>query len=430
MLRNIEESFYFSGPELKKIINDFKSEMVLGLRGEKSSLKMIPAFVDRPTGNERGRFIALDLGGTNFRILELLLSGRGKVSKLKEKKFLLPERCIRGSATELFGFIAKKIKEFSAQNEEKFLGFTFSFPVKQVSIKSGILLHWTKGFSVKGVEGRDVIGLLEQSLRQEGLDNIKVSALANDTVGTLIARAYNDHNCDVGVIWGTGTNACYREDLRNIKKYKSGGKQKQMIINTEWGNFNKLKASLYDFILDRASLNPGAQMLEKMVSGMYQGEISRLVILDLIKDKFLLSPKEEKFFRKPGNFKTEYMSVIEADKSLYLSSTLKLLKSLGIQKSSLEDRLFIQKCCVMVSLRAARISAAVLLAVIFKIDPKVSRRHTVAVDGSVFEKHPSFSVNVAKTVKGILKEKYSKIKLVLTKDGSGTGAAIIAALGR
>jgi len=33
------------------------------------------------------------------------------------------------------------------------LGFTFSFPVKQTSIDSGILINWTKGFAVSGTVG-------------------------------------------------------------------------------------------------------------------------------------------------------------------------------------------------------------------------------------------------------------------------------------
>jgi len=430
MIRNIEKSFEFSDIELKKIIKDFQSEMFLGLSGQKSSLKMIPAFVDRPTGAEKGRLIALDLGGTNFRILELLLLGRGKAVKVKEKKYLLPQNCILGTSVELFGFIAQKIKDFSSEGENKLLGFTFSFPVKQTSINSGILLHWTKGFAVRGVEGKDVVYLLEKALQAKGIGNIKVSALANDTVGTLVARAYSDHDCDVGVIWGTGTNACYREYLSKILKYKVDDKAGGMIVNIEWGNFNKLKSSLYDLILDQASINPGFQMLEKMVSGMYQGELVRLIILDLIRLNFLFDVKSEKVFVRPTSFKTEYMSLIEADKTLNLTATLKLLKDLGVNESRPEDRLSVQKVCNIVSLRAAKISAAVLIAVIQKIDPGIFCKHTVAADGSVFERHPKFSQNVNKTIKGILKRKSRNIKIVLTKDGSGTGAAIIAALGR
>ena len=30
------------------------------------------------------------------------------------------------------------------------IGFTFSFPVNQIAIDSGILIKWTKGFAVSG----------------------------------------------------------------------------------------------------------------------------------------------------------------------------------------------------------------------------------------------------------------------------------------
>jgi hexokinase len=61
------------------------------------------------------------------------------------------------------------------------------------------------------------------------------------------------------------------------------------------------------------------------------------------------------------------------------------------------------------------------------MDPKLLRRHTVAIDGSVYEKHPHFAVNMRLALKEIFAEKASFVKIVLAKDGSGKGAAIIAA---
>jgi len=52
--------------------------------------------------------------------------------------------------------------------------------------------------------------LLAAACKRKGLD-VVLEALVNDTVGTLMARAYSDPKCRVGVILGTGTNACYRE---------------------------------------------------------------------------------------------------------------------------------------------------------------------------------------------------------------------------
>lgn len=45
--------------------------------------------------------------------------------------------------------------------------------------------------------------------------------------------AWKNHNCRVGVIVGTGSNACYVEKIENIENY-DGTETSQMIINTEW----------------------------------------------------------------------------------------------------------------------------------------------------------------------------------------------------
>ncbi|MFA6100506.1 MAG: hexokinase family protein, partial [Patescibacteria group bacterium] len=60
------------------------------------------------------------------------------------------------------------------------LAFTFSFPVVQLSIVSGKLIGWTKGFTDAGVEGRDVVRLLCEALERKGLGFIHIAALTND----------------------------------------------------------------------------------------------------------------------------------------------------------------------------------------------------------------------------------------------------------
>lgn len=58
---------------------------------------------------------------------------------------------------ELFDFIVDVLAKFVATEGEDFhlpqgrqreLGFTFSFPVKQISLSAGTLINWTKGFSI------------------------------------------------------------------------------------------------------------------------------------------------------------------------------------------------------------------------------------------------------------------------------------------
>lgn len=69
----------------------------------------------------------------------------------------------------------------------------------------------------------------------------KVVALLNDSVGTLAGGCYEDDSTKIGVILGTGTNACYAEHVTNISALpvhrKGDVSRPQMVINTEWGNF-------------------------------------------------------------------------------------------------------------------------------------------------------------------------------------------------
>lgn len=50
--------------------------------------------------------------------------------------------------------------------------------------------------------------------------DIEVVAVLNDTVGTLLACAFKENTCEIGVILGTGTNACYMEKLSKCHKLK------------------------------------------------------------------------------------------------------------------------------------------------------------------------------------------------------------------
>jgi hexokinase len=58
-----------------------------------------------------------------------------------------------------------------------------------------------------------------------------VAALVNDTIGTLVAHAYEYPETQVGVILGTGANAAYIEKLENIKKFKATSTVRCKIID-------------------------------------------------------------------------------------------------------------------------------------------------------------------------------------------------------
>jgi len=69
---------------------------------------------------------------------------------------------------QLFDYLAECLEQFVKENDlsesELPLGFTFSFPCKQEGLAVGRLIRWTKGFKCAGVEGKDVVKLLQDAI--------------------------------------------------------------------------------------------------------------------------------------------------------------------------------------------------------------------------------------------------------------------------
>ncbi len=428
---DIAAEFAFPIGRMRATIAAFQDEMRRGLAGGPSSLKMLPTYADNPTGRERGSVLALDLGGTNVRVLLAGLTGDGRAPTLDGDKFKLEPAHIVSDAEVLFGAIARFIGRFLERRglAGPFnMGFTFSFPIRQLGIDRGELIVWTKGWSAAGVVDHDVVALLNRALAREGLERVRVVSLNNDTTGTQVARAYFDPACDAGCILGTGTNVCYRERTAAVGKPLDAYAGEAMIINMESGNFNReLPRNRFDAALDEASENPGEQWTEKMVSGKYLGELVRLVVADLAAAGRLYGGRPPALFAEPGFFTSEHVCAAKADVSAGADAVRSLLAGLGASGTGAGEAVAVRRVGWLVSARAARIAAAVLAAAISKGDPALDRPHTAAVDGSVFEKHPGFKEEMEKTFLELWPERGARIRPALTHDGSGLGAAIIAA---
>ena len=65
---------------------------------------------------------------------------------------------------------------------------------------------------------------------------VELTALINDTTGTLIASHYVNPRTKIAVIFGTGCNAAYMENISDIDKIHDLGidLKAQMAINCEW----------------------------------------------------------------------------------------------------------------------------------------------------------------------------------------------------
>jgi len=433
----LEDLFVIRPQTLRNICKHFVGELTLGLKEDGHTLKMIPSYVsNRPTGKETGSYLALDLGGTNFRVCEVYLEGDSKV-RLTQKKFTIPDYAKCGQSDVLFDFLADSVLTFITENNipsesDIPLGFTFSFPVNQTAIDKGYLMGWTKGFDCKDTVNKDVVALLNEALARKNV-KVHVTALVNDTVGTLMSHAYVDPGTFVGVILGTGTNAAYVEKVSAIPKWKGGPVQSgEMIINCEWGAFDNERVVLpfnkYDQKMDEESTNPGEQTFEKMISGMYLGEVVRQVIVELIQRRILFGGVSSPEIETPYKFETAYMSRIERDHTSDLIDTKMVLQELlNIPYPAPRDRRIVRRICELVATRAARLAAVGVAAVVTKMD-RVNDGCTVAIDGSVYEHYPHFGNRMKDAIHELLGMFEENVNIVLGKDGSSVGAGVIAAL--
>ncbi|NWR79586.1 HXK2 protein, partial [Centropus unirufus] len=411
-----------------------KREMELGLAGAdnaNSSLRMLPTYVcNTPDGTEKGEFLALDLGGTNFRVLVVHVA---EDIRMASEIYVIPTTLMQGTGEELFDHIIDCIKDFQVKQKLKEhvlpLGFTFSFPCQQLGLNKAVLLNWTKGFSASGCVGRDVVQLLQEAAERKKF-GLKVVAVVNDTVGTMMSCGYEDPKCEIGLIVGTGTNACYMEEMRNVSAVE--GDEGLMCINMEWGAFgdNGCLDNIFtdfDSMVDKTTINVGRQRFEKLISGMYLGEIVRYILLAMVDKQLLFCGKPCPKLRTRDIFKTKFLSTIEID-GLALKQVQAILCALELQ-ATFEDSTLVREVCETVSLRAAQLCAAGLAAVVEKMRENRGLEQltvTVGADGTLYKMHPRFSQNLEQTLKNLAPK--CTVTFLRSEDGSGKGAALVAAV--
>jgi hexokinase len=418
-IRGLEKELEIKMTQIQEIAQNFKKAIECGLKEEKSPLLMLPSYIGKPSGKESGTFLAVDMGGSNLRVAKFTIHNR---SIAKSAEISAGLRSSDGSydyttskttATELFDFIADKIAQVVTPGEKYFLGHTFSFPTKQHDINNATLIMWMKEISVTGVVGNNPNQLLLDALKRKRLDIIPC-AILNDTVGTLLVAACQYAEADIGTILGTGHNTCYVEPNHPLT-------QKPMIVNLEAANFDwMLPFTEYDDMLDAASNKPGGARLEKMVSGVYLGELVRVIICKLAEQGLILKNSHNSQSLLLEKYSLQSKSISEfIENKAFIQDMFSCTN---------EDANTINLISKLVSKRAARLVAGTYIGTVLHIDSELIHKHMVAVDGSIYEKMPGFKDELRKALDEALGNKSDKIIMQLVKDGSGAGAAVAAAM--
>jgi hexokinase len=141
------------------------------------------------------------------------------------------------------------------------------------------------------------------------LPKLKIAAITNDTVATLVSLAYRvkslpNSRVAMGIIVGTGCNATIPMRLQDLHESKAKlvnskyPEATETVVNTEWtiaGAAPPLKelniTTKWDTELDNACARPGFQPFEYMTGGRYIGELVRIVLFDYLTSVVGLSKK-------------------------------------------------------------------------------------------------------------------------------------------
>lgn len=182
-----------------------------------------------PAGTKGGQFLTIDLGGTNLRDCRVDLHGTDRKYDVIRTEHRIPEALKSSTAERLWKYIAFCLHQFLDQHSisvhaarEMPLAFTFSYPVTQHFLHHGILQRWTKGFNVRGVEGRDVVQGLTEVLHQEVRAQRRSPSIFSEDNGNLGPAAAH---CGFGKQYGRDTDGidvrrCQDADRKHIRHRK------------------------------------------------------------------------------------------------------------------------------------------------------------------------------------------------------------------
>ncbi|EDN03157.1 conserved hypothetical protein [Histoplasma mississippiense (nom. inval.)] len=260
-----------------------------------SDQQFLPTPVTRlPTGQETGKYLAIDVGGTNFRVAFIELLGESKDSDVTNSNSPTSRDTMKRAQRQRVNRTLEKIWAYRGTSEagqsRRFVfvdwrlhsrsgsgqlspefGQWDPYPRRtrngnhvqfsNDSLSEARLMPMGKGFAI--TSNLDLGGILlagydrhtrrpleeeEQSAKRRkrfALPKLKIAAITNDTVATLASLAYlvkslPNSRVAMGIIVGTGCNATIPMSLKDLHESKARHVSSrhpdavETIINTEW----------------------------------------------------------------------------------------------------------------------------------------------------------------------------------------------------
>jgi len=373
-----------------------------GLIDEKSSkLPMFPSFIHpfiQPILEEP--VLLIDMGGTNIRIALGLIDKqkriniefiyKGAMIGLDQTKHYTKELFFE----ELYDLIEKPIQDKNIKR----IGIVFSYAAIITPSLDGILESWSKEINIP-----DMINCnINQEIRTIIKDKLNLNVtcnLINDTVATLLGKRLEDY-CEsnfepnigyLGLIYGTGFNICYCEQVNRIDKIKELKLDyEEMIINTEIANFDGFTFGVFDKRVFVNTEDETMGRLEKITSGRYLSELINQALLQCYQDKLINELIQFKNLEEISHYYMENKNAINNEKAFVI-----LLIDFFINRS-------------------ARLIALTVLSVLFKGYSEATKKDNkikLVCEGSTYFCLPSFRETFLKEINKMIDNKNLKLDI-------------------
>ncbi|KAH6894381.1 hypothetical protein B0T10DRAFT_558517 [Thelonectria olida] len=455
---------------LQQLARDLRKQYAERL--QTSTEAMLPSYSHQlPNGNERGHYLALDVGGSTLRVA--LVELRGRMPKVGEESGIVSIRnfaitpaikSLEGMA--FFDWMAGRIKETLAEQYEHLnsseqpllMSMAWSFPIEQTSLKGGKISAMGKGFMAnKGLMDEDLGQVIETACGKQGL-NVELRAIVNDSSACLLSESYSHTSTRFGLILGTGVNIAAYLPVLTIGKHKLGQRPADwthLIVNSEISMFGGgiLPLTRWDQQLREGHARPDFQPLELLVSGMYLGEICRLILIEGIESTGVFGGVVPPSLKKPYSLATETLSMVESDTSAEFEDARRefSVRHPSPHTPTLSDLSFLRQLASFVSMRSSALVATSVYAFWkLRADAQVEfvealpessplrsqavadrdlEQTTVAFNGSVIENYPGYLQSCQQYLDGLVathkNENGSRnVQLVGAKESSLMGAAV------
>lgn len=406
--------------DLKLMTDDFIAEMKNGLEGKGGSLLMLPTYIGAEgTIKPNQPVVAIDAGGTNFRAVKMSFDNNLKLvtENLQQRK--MPAIDEELSNKEFFATLAAYLTEYKNVSDK--IGFCFSYAVEIYPNKDGKLLEWSKEVKAPEVLGQ-MVG--KNLLEAMGTPNKQI-VLMNDTVSTLLAgqaaTAGREFDTYIGFILGTGTNACYIEENKNITKTPNLALNGNQIINIETGNFNLMPRTDIDVAFDNTTKLPGRYTFEKMIAGGYFGGLCTTALKMAAKED-VFSAESIVNMKEMGELTSEEVNKFVCGIDLPAN----VLSAVLVTK---EDKNAAAEIINALITRAAKLVAASLAAVILKTGKgkSIEKPVLMTIEGTTFYKLHNFQVMFEAYLQGFLSGENRRFyEIVEVPNSSLIGAGLAA----